>query len=36
MTQRHISHPESLPACAAGKSTLHINGAGKRQRENHS
>jgi hypothetical protein len=25
MTHRHISHPEPLPACAAGHSTCHIN-----------
>jgi len=25
MTQRHISHPESLPACAAGHSARHIH-----------
>ena len=24
MTQRHISHPEGLPACAAGHSARHI------------
>lgn len=24
MTQRHISHPEPLPACAAGHSARHI------------
>lgn len=26
MTQRHISHPEGLPACAAGHSARHILG----------
>jgi len=25
MTQRHISHPEPLPACAAGHRACHIN-----------
>lgn len=25
MTQRHISHPEPLPACAAGHSARHIH-----------
>lgn len=25
MTQRHISHPEGLPACAAGHSARHIH-----------
>lgn len=25
MTQRHISHPERLPACAAGHSARHIH-----------
>lgn len=25
MTQRHISHPEGVPACAAGHSARHIH-----------
>ncbi len=25
MTQRHISHPDGLPACAAGHSARHIH-----------
>lgn len=25
MTQRHISHPEGIPACAAGHSARHIH-----------
>lgn len=25
MTQRHISHPEGLPACAAGHNARHIH-----------
>lgn len=36
MTQRHISHPEPLPYCAAGNSASYINGAGKSHLEDHS
>jgi len=36
MTQRHISHPEPLPYCAAGNSASYINGTGKCHLEDHS